>query len=366
MVIAESHEEAVYAVRKVVVEYEDLPAVISIQDAIAAKSFYPSVHELSNGDMAAQKSKADVHVQGRCRMGSQEHFYLETNATLVIPQEGGQLEVFSSTQACTKTQNMCASVCGLPASKVVAKCKRLGGGFGGKETRSVFIACAAALAAQLLERPVSILIERDVDMSITGQRHAFEVEYSAGCSKDGQLCYLDVNLYNNAGFSLDLSQPVVDRALFHIDNCYNWPALHARGYVCLTNQPSHTAFRGFGGPQGLAACEMILQHLANASRVPIETIRDKNMYRTGQRTHFGQTLVDFYVPDLWQRMHQLADVASRQEQVAEFNRKNRWRKRGLCVVPTKFGINFTAKFMNQGGKRVIMVLRHNCFLSLQM
>ncbi len=253
--MCDTHEQALYAARKVRVEYSDLPAIISIQDAIAAQSFYPDEHKLEVGDVdgCRQSTAADqqiIHVKGSGQSGQQEHFYLETNASLVIPGDGDQLEIITSSQNMMKTQNFCASVCGLPANKVVAKCKRMGGGFGGKETRSVFIACAAAVAAQQLGRPVMINVERDLDMSITGQRHSFYFEYAAGCYPDGKLAYIDAQLYSNAGFSLDLSLPVMDRALFHCDNAYKCSNMRVRGRLCRTNQPSHTAFRGFGGPQG--------------------------------------------------------------------------------------------------------------------
>lgn len=352
VIIANTHEQAVYATRKVKVEYEDLPAIISIADAIAAGSFFDDHHVLTSGNMNKEKAEADVHVEGTGRIGAQEHFYLETLCTVAIPQENGHMEVFSSTQAIAKTQKFCASVCGLPASKVVAKCKRLGGGFGGKETRTAFIACAATLAAFKLNRPVSINIERDVDMCITGQRHSFLFNYKAGCMKDGTLKYLDIDLFSNAGYSLDLSVPVMDRALFHVDNCYSWPAISARGNVCRTNQPSHTAYRGFGGPQGLAASEMVLEHLANELRVSPEKLRNMNLYKEGELTHYGQPLEDWMVPKLWAKAHIDADFIARRQKVDDFNKANRWRKRGLSLLPTKFGLNYTAKFMNQGGALV--------------
>jgi xanthine dehydrogenase/oxidase len=347
VIIADTHEQAVLAARRVKVQYEDLPAVISIDDAIAANSFFPARHVLASGDLDKERSAAEIHVQGTGRMGGQEHFYLETNATIALPAEQGHMEIFSSTQNIAETQKFCSSVCGLPASKVVVKCKRMGGGFGGKESRSVFIACTAALSAHLLDRPVSINIERDVDMSITGQRHAFQYNYKAGMNKDGSLRYMEVDLYSQAGFSHDLSVPVMDRALFHVDNVYRWPALTARGNVCKTNQPSHTAYRGFGGPQGMVITETVMQHLSEVSGIPLDTLKGQNLYREGDCTHFGQPLECFYVPDMWEKTFKLADVEKRKVAVAAFNKENRWRKRGIAVTPTKFGINFTAKFMNQ-------------------
>lgn len=302
--------------------------------------------------MAEAEAAAEVTVSGTARVGGQDHFYLETNCSVAIPKEYGQLEIFSSTQNLTKTQNFCASVCGIPAAQVVARCKRMGGGFGGKETRSVFIACTAALAAHLLNRTVSINVERDVDMSTTGQRHAFQINYRAGCTRDGKLNYLDLHLYSNAGYSLDLSQPVMDRALFHCDNVYKWPALRARGTLCKTNQPTHTAFRGFGGPQGMIATEIVMEHLAQAAGIDPHVLRQNNFYADGERTHFGQTLEAFYVPRLWSELSTVASTSDRCAAVDEFNRSNRWKKRGLAMMPTKFGINFTAKFMNQGGALV--------------
>eukprot|EP01038_Epipyxis_sp_PR26KG_P010944 gene10944-14695_t len=351
-VIANTHEQAVYAARKVNITYEDLTPIISIADAIASNSFFPDHHVIESGDLLKEKEDSSVIVSGVGKIGGQDHFYLETNCTIVLPTDNGNLEVYSSTQNPTKTQNFCASVCGIPASKVVSKCKRMGGGFGGKETRSVFIACVAAIACHLLNRPISINVERDVDMSITGQRHAFEYHYSAGCDNDGTLRFLDVQLYSNAGFSLDLSQPVMDRALFHTDNVYKWPALRARGSICRTNQPSHTAFRGFGGPQGLMVAETVIQHLAEITGFTPEYLKEKNLYQEGDRTHFKQELIAFNIPSMWQQILSISGFSTRRESIQQFNKDNRWRKRGISIVPTKFGISFTAKFMNQGGALV--------------
>ena len=346
VIVAETHEQALYAARKVVISYEDLRVIVSIEEAIAAGSFFPDTHEISSGDLAAESASADVTIEGAGNIGGQEHFYLETNCSLVIPVEDGQMEIFSSTQNPTKTQNFCAHVVGLPAAQVVCRCKRMGGGFGGKETRSVFIACTAALAAHLLRRPVSILIERDQDMAITGQRHAFHVKYKAGCTRDGQLKFLDAHLYSNAGFSLDLSQAVLDRALFHSDNAYCWPALRVQGTLCRTNQPTHTAFRGFGGPQGMMLTELVMTQLAQATDIDVHVLREKNLYKEGDKTHFGQKLEVFNVPKLWAQIKTSGDTAARRAAIVDFNAAHRWKKRGLSVLPTKFGINFVSTFSN--------------------
>ena len=301
-----------------------------------------------------------VTVSGMFRSGGQEHFYLETNATLVVPSESAtNLTIYSSTQAPTKTQGYCASATNTPASKVVVRMKRMGGGFGGKETRSAFSACAAAVAAKISNRPVRLTLGRDVDMSITGGRHAFATTYRAAAWIDSngiaRLEALDVQLYNNGGSAFDLSGPVLCRALFHVDGCYEWPHFRAVGRVCKTAQPPHTAFRGFGGPQGIAACEHVMLHLALACDVPVDTLRRSNMYKAEQSTPFGTILgneLKWNVPKMWDNLQAELDINARRQAIDAFNSGNKWKKRGLAFVPTKFGIAFTEKSMNQGGALV--------------
>ena len=269
IVVAETLERAELAAREVVVKYGECTdkIVVTVDDAIEAKSFYENTrHVIESGDASAietLKTSRDfvgtpkvgdvVKVSGKFCSGAQEHFYLETMASLVVPSEGDtNLTIYSSTQAPTKTQTFCASSTGTPASKVVVRMKRMGGGFGGKETRSVFVACAASVAAKQSGRPVRLTLPRDQDMSTTGTRHVFVSHYSASATitEDGpKLGAMDIQIYSNAGCGLDLSGPVVDRALFHIDGCYKFPAIRAEGVACKTVQAPHTAYRGFGGPQ---------------------------------------------------------------------------------------------------------------------
>eukprot|EP00604_Paraphysomonas_vestita_P000034 CAMPEP_0174825658 /NCGR_PEP_ID=MMETSP1107-20130205/42974_1 /TAXON_ID=36770 /ORGANISM="Paraphysomonas vestita, Strain GFlagA" /LENGTH=945 /DNA_ID=CAMNT_0016057477 /DNA_START=1478 /DNA_END=4315 /DNA_ORIENTATION=+ len=352
IVVANTQVEAQYAAKQVIIEYEDLPAIISIQDAIEANSFFSNPMELSYGNIDQMKQESEVIVEGELNVGGQEHFYLETNCTLVIPSENDTLEIQSSTQNPNETQVHCALVCGIPASNVVCNVKRLGGGFGGKETRSVQFASPIALAAYLLQRPVRINIERDLDMSISGQRHAFHAKYSAGCMRDGTLKFLDVKLYNNAGYSFDLSGPVMSRALLHIDGCYKWPATKYLGTVCKTNQQSHTAFRGFGAPQGLTFVENIIEHIATKINIPSHEIRLKNLYHLNERTPFYQEIEEWNIPEALDQIVTISDVAARQDAVRQFNSQNKWLKRGISILPIKYGLNYTAKFMNQGGALV--------------
>ncbi len=358
VVLAESHEQAQYAARKVKVEYEELPAAVSIEEAIAIDSYFTppyssqTCHEILKGNVTQGEKDSDFVVEGTSKVGSQEHFYLETNCAVAVPMEEGQMEITASTQNPSKTQAEVAEVLGVPMGKVAVRCKRMGGGFGGKEERSIFITCCAALSAHITNRTVSILIERDVDMALTGQRHAFLFKYKAGCKKDGSLSFLDARLYSNAGWSLDLSQAVMDRALFHSDNAYQWPNQRVQGYVCKTNQPSHTAFRGFGGPQGMMLTEMVMTQLAKESGIPVDVLRERNMYKNGDVTHFGQVMEYYNVPDMWTQIHDSGEIAARKVAIAKFNSENKWKKRGLATIPSKFGINFTYKPLNQGGALV--------------
>ena len=340
------------------VQYEDLPAIITIDEAIEAKSFFEEeIYRLKEGDVEAQKANSDFHIEGTLYMGGQEHFYLETNCAVAVPMDNNTLEVFSSTQNCQEAQKYCAAVCGLSASQVNVRVKRVGGGFGGKESKPTLFACIAALAAFTLNRPTSILIERDVDMSITGQRHAFKFQYKAGCMRDGTFTYLETKLYNNGGFSLDLSGAVMgERSMFHLDNCYKWPAVVAEGYVCRTNQPSHTAYRGFGGPQAMFFAETIVQHFAEALKIPSEIIRERNFYNDFDRTYYGQNLEKLGLIPLWHELKTISSFQERKYAVDQFNSKNRWKKRGIALIPTKYGINFVAPFLNQGGALVHVYL----------
>jgi xanthine dehydrogenase/oxidase len=230
------------------------------------------------------------------------------------------------------------------------------------ETRTVPLSCATAVAAKLSNQPVRLTLSRAEDMTITGGRHSFLARYKASAvvkkgTNDVKLCSLSVDLFNNGGSAGDLSGPVMDRALFHLDNCYYWPKFHAVGLPCKTAQAPHTAFRGFGGPQGLATCEHILDHLAAECRISPEEIRRKNMYQDNEATPFGMILSErmsgkWNVPTMWDKLYNELNISTKRKEIQAFNAKNKLVKRGLAITPTKFGIAFTAKFMNQGGALV--------------
>jgi len=354
IIVAETQEAAERAARLVKVEYEALDPILTIEDAIKAKSFHNKFLEIQCGTLEECLTASDTIVEeGEIRMGGQEHFYLETNSAFVIPGENDELTVYNSTQTPMKTQKFAAHVCGIPYSKVVCRMKRMGGGFGGKETRTVPISSAVAFAAHRLRRPVRMNLDRDVDMWITGGRHPFISKYRVGFSPDGMLKALDAKLYCNAGYSMDLTEPVMGRALFHADGCYKIPNVRVEGYICMTNTVSNTAFRGFGGPQGLLVAETVIEHVASALKMHPEDVRSRNLYAfNGDVTHFYQPLDCCPLRRMWEELSESSSLAQRRIEVDQFNRANRWRKRGISLIPTKFGISFTATFMNQGGALV--------------
>ncbi|XP_021894094.1 xanthine dehydrogenase 1-like [Carica papaya] len=268
VVVADTHESAKLAARKVHVEYEELPAVLSIKEAIAAKSFHPHTEKcFSKGDvdLCFSSGQCDKIIEGEVQIGGQEHFYLEPQSSLIWTMDGGnEVHMISSTQAPQKHQKYVSHALGLPMSKVVCKTKRIGGGFGGKETRSAFVAAVASVPSYLLNQPVKITLDRDTDMMITGHRHSFLGKYKVGFTNKGKVLSLDLEIYNNAGNSLDLSLAVLERAMFHSDNVYEIPNIKIVGRVCFTNFPSNTAFRGFGGPQGMLIAENWIQELLSS------------------------------------------------------------------------------------------------------
>ncbi len=249
-------------------------------------------------------------------------------------------------------QTYVAQVCNVAANKVVSKVKRLGGGFGGKETRSIQLSGICALAAKTTGRPVRCMLNRDEDMMTTGQRHPFLARWKVGVNSDGKLQALDADVFCNAGWTQDLSGAVGDRALSHIDGCYLIPNVNVRGRLCRTNTMSNTAFRGFGGPQGMFIAESYMEEIADRLDIPVEKLREINFYQPGEITHFNQTLKDWHVPLMYQQVQDEASYSARREAVTKYNAEHKWKKRGLALIPTKFGISFTALFLNQAGALV--------------
>ncbi|KAF8539986.1 molybdopterin binding aldehyde oxidase/xanthine dehydrogenase [Trichophaea hybrida] len=354
MILAESQQAAAEGARAIQIEYEELPAIFTIEEAIEKESYFDHYRFLRRGDPIEEAlANADHVISGVSRMGGQEHFYLETQAVVVIPKsESGEIEVWSCTQNPTETQTYIAQVCGVAANRVVAKVKRLGGGFGGKETRSVQIAAIAAVAAKKHKRAVRCMLNRDEDIITSGGRHPFLGRWKVGVMNDGKIVALDADIFCNGGWAQDLSAAVSDRALSHVDNCYNIPNVDVRGRPCRTNTVSNTAFRGFGGPQGMFIAECYMEEVADQLSIPVDKLREINYYKEGDITHFNQKLVDYHVPLMVEQLKEEADYESRRQAVDEFNNTHKWKKRGLSLIPTKFGISFTALFLNQAGALV--------------
>uniref|UniRef100_A0A673BMR0 Xanthine dehydrogenase/oxidase n=1 Tax=Sphaeramia orbicularis TaxID=375764 RepID=A0A673BMR0_9TELE len=347
-VVADTQSHAQRAAKAVKIQYEELPTVVTIQEAIAAQSFYEPIRTLQKGDLEAGFEQADHILEGDMHMGGQEHFYLETNVTLAVPKEDGEMELFVSTQSASKTQSLVAKALGVASNRILVRVKRMGGGFGGKESRTTILSTVVAMAANKLKRPVRCMLDRDEDMLVTGGRHPFYV----GFLDNGQVVALDVSYYSNTGNSMDLSLSVMERALFHMENSYSVANIRGRGFLCRTNLPSNTAFRGFGGPQGMIVAESWVTDVAQRLGRPAEEIRRLNLYKEGDRTPYNQVLDQFTLDRCWDECLRRSDYKQRRAAAHLYNRQNRWTKRGLAVVPTKFGISFTAVFLNQAGALV--------------
>jgi xanthine dehydrogenase large subunit len=353
--VADSEEGARAAAAAVRVRYEPLPAILTIEQAIAAESFLTERERMARGDARGALAAAPRRLRGELFMNGQEHFYLETQAALAFVDEAGNTFVQSSTQHPSETQEIVARVLGLPRHEVIVQCLRMGGAFGGKEVQANAWAAVAALAARKLGRPVRVRLTRAQDMILTGKRHPFLARYEVGFDGGGRLLALLLELWSDGGWSLDLSAPVLSRAMFHADNCYRLPDVEILGRVCHTNHVSHTAFRGFGGPQGMVAIEEIVDRVARSLGLPTETVRARNFYVAGDRTHYGQEVRDAgRIGRIWEELARSSAFDERRAEIRRFNAHNPHRKRGLAMTPVKFGISFTTAFYNQAGALVLI------------
>ncbi len=355
VVIAETREACREAVARLVVKATELPAVLGIERALAAESFHGTPHVVRRGDPEGQLQGAPHRLQGEVENGGQEHFYLETHAALCVPGEDGHLRVYSSTQHPSEVQAHVAHALARGRHDVVVTCPRMGGAFGGKETQAAGIAVLAALGTHHTARPVKCWLDRDTDMTVTGRRHPFRSTYDVGFDDEGRILGLSVDLVSDGGWAADLSLAIVDRAVFHVDNAYWLPHVHIRARVAKTNTTSNTAFRGFGGPQGMAVIENVMERVAaHLGRDPLE-VRRINFYG-GDHDHtpYGQQVKDFRIPRMVDELVERADLHRRRALVEAFNQSHRWRKRGLALTPVKFGISFTASFLNQAGAYVVL------------
>nr|XP_026690657.1 xanthine dehydrogenase/oxidase-like [Ciona intestinalis] len=356
-VVADTEAHARLAVQKIKVKYEDiLPKILTIKDAMKHGSYFKPITHLKVNDAETAMKTCDDVVEGEIRVAGQEHFYMEPQGCLVVPKgEKGEMEIFAATQSPTELQDWAAEVLGVDYNKIVVRMKRMGGGFGGKETRFHVFSNPAVVAANKCGKPIRCVLTRQEDMQMTGQRHPFYGKYKVGFTKEGKFVSLILDIYNNGGNSTDLSGPVLEKAILHADHCYSIPNISITGYVCKTNISSNTAFRGFGAPQGMIIAEDWVWKVATKLNVPHEKIREMNMYKEGDFTHFGQQLEDFYLKRCWEECLKRSKFTERKSEVEEYNSKNRWRKRGISCIPTKFGISFAdggGLHLNQAGALV--------------
>jgi xanthine dehydrogenase large subunit len=354
LVVADSVMEARRAARQVRLDIEPLPAVLDVRAAHAAQRYVLPPVVVRRGQPEAALASARHRLSGQFEVGGQEHFYLEGQVAYALPLEQDQWWIHSSTQHPAEVQHWVAHALGLENNAVTVECRRMGGGFGGKETQAGHMAVWAALAARKLRRPVKLRLDRDDDFMVTGKRHPFAYDWEAGFDDDGRLTALKVVMLANCGFSADLSGPVADRAIFHTDNAYYLSDVEIASFRCRTNTQSHTAFRGFGGPQGVILIEAILGEIArHLGRDPLD-VRKANLYGVGERdvTHYQMKVEDNILEPLIAQLERDADYRRRREQIAAWNAGSPVIKRGLAITPVKFGISFTATFFNQAGALV--------------
>ncbi|WP_051379025.1 xanthine dehydrogenase molybdopterin binding subunit [Derxia gummosa] len=353
-VVATSHDAARRAALLARIEIDELPALLDIRAAVAAQSFVLPTETVRRGDADAAIAAAPHRLSGSHACGGQEHFYLEGQIAAALPQEDGSLVIHCSTQHPSEVQHMVAEVMALPVNAVTVQCRRMGGGFGGKESQPALMAAVAALAARKTGRACKLRLDRDADMTMTGKRHDFVYDYEAGFDDAGRLLGVKFMFASRCGYSADLSGPVNDRAIFHADNAYYLPAVEIVSHRARTHTVSNTAYRGFGGPQGMVAIEAVLDDIARTlGRDPLD-VRRANLYGGEGRdtTHYGMQVEDNLMPEMLAQLTESAEYADRRAAIAEFNARSAIVKRGIAFTPVKFGISFTALHYNQAGALV--------------
>jgi xanthine dehydrogenase large subunit len=350
-VAATSAMAARRAARAARIDCEALPAILDIRSALAAHSHVLPTERMRRGDPQAQLAAAPHRLRGSVTMGGQDHFYLEGQIAIALPQDDGTILVHSSTQHPSEVQHVVAHALGWHVHRVTVQCRRMGGGFGGKESQPALLAAAAAILALRTGRPVKLRLDRDADMQITGKRHDFIADYDVGFDDAGRLRALDLMLASRCGYSADLSGPVNDRAMFHVDNAYFLEHIAMESHRCRTHTVSNTAFRGFGGPQGMMVIEAILDDIARTLRLDPLDVRRANLYGIGERdlTHYGQRVTHNLGPRIIEALAVSSDYAARRAKIDADNARGGIVRRGLALTPVKFGISFTSTMYNQAG-----------------
>jgi xanthine dehydrogenase large subunit len=354
IIAAENHEAIVQAKNLIKVNIEEKRAILTIDEAIAERNFISIAVPFKRGDTETSLKNSPHRLSGEFECGGQEHFYLESQASIAYPLENGQMEIHSSSQHPSETQHAVAHALHLDFSQVVCVVKRMGGGFGGKESQSTPFAVMAALVAFKLKRPARLVLNKDEDMMMTGKRHPFKNFYEIGFDDQGKFLAFKAKLYTNGGAYTDLTPSILDRAMFHIDGCYYFEHCFIEGFAVRTNQHSNTAFRGFGGPQGNMTIESIIEDMANYLKIDAYKIRRLNLYGQDSRnlTPYGQLVDNNVLPELFDQLHKSSEYDELAKEVNCFNKEKKGKLRGLSMTGCKFGIAFTARFLNQGNALV--------------
>ena len=351
-VVADSFDQAKRAALAAIVEYDEEDAILTVEKALQENSFVNPAHTMQKGDVGAALKKAPLRLSGSLYVRGQEQFYLEGQISYAIPGEDGSMKVHCSTQHPSEVQKLVAEVLDVPINHINVEVRRMGGGFGGKETQAAQWACIASVFATRLNRPVKMRLDRQDDMVLTGKRHDFLNRYELGITAEGKILGADIELAGFCGYTADLSDAIVDRAMFHVDNAYNLHDTRVIGHRCRTNTVSNTAFRGFGGPQGMIFAECMLDDIARkVGKDPLD-VRKLNYYQEGESTHYGQPIEHFILPELIETLEKDCDYRARREAIKTFNAQNPFKKRGLALTPIRFGISFTLQFLNQAGALV--------------
>jgi xanthine dehydrogenase large subunit len=348
LVVAATVDQARRAAGLAKVDYEDLPAILTIEEALAQRSFVIPTVTLERGDAKSAIAAAPHRLKGAIRIGGQEQFYLEGQIAYAVPKEDGDMLVYNSTQHPGEGQMQVAHALGIDAHRVTVECRRMGGGFGGKETQGGLPACAAAIAARHTGRPVKLRYDRDDDILITGKRHNYLVEYEVGYDRTGRILGVEFMFASQCGFSADLSGPVNDRTVMHSDNAYFLANVRIVSHRCKTHTQSNTAFRGFGGPQGMVAIEHVVDEIARHLDLDPVAVRRANFYAPGRDvTPYDMKVEDFVADRLFDELEKSSDYGARRDAIRKWNAASPVVKRGIAMTPVKFGISFTATFYNQ-------------------
>jgi xanthine dehydrogenase large subunit len=352
MVVAETAEQARRALAGCFAEIEELPAVVCPREAFAQGLLLQETRVFAKGDVDSVWDQCAHIVEGEVDLAGQEHLYLETNRARVLPREDDQYMVYSSTQSPTAVQKHVAQLLGLPMHKIEVDVKRLGGGFGGKEDQATHWACMCAVAAWHLRKPVQLVLNRVEDIRMTGKRHPYKQDFKLGLDSEGRILAADFKHFQNSGAYMDLSGPVLERTVLHSTNAYAIPHVRILAATCRTNLPSNTAYRGFGGPQGMFLMECALAKAAEVTGISRETLQERNLIEDGYVFHYGQEVTECRMKRTWREAAADFDFLGTRERIDSFNTRHRMQKKGMAVMPVCFGISFTKTFLNQGSSLV--------------